>query len=277
VDGSAVLKSCKNSQHWKRHGSSTPPALPVLHPAGHAAAKIGGYELKWPLSTEYAGIGASGYPEYWGNNNAEACPADKRTDCGGGCKCLWANKHDLPNPYTHAQGTISGAAPMKRSEINQRAIVWVANGFDQNHDDRDSTSAHGMEGCAAGDSAESCPRFWHGGACCSLPSQAWNISGCIKHSSQAQKINCKDLRPGDGLDMHGKHVALFARWTNDQKTHMKMYEFKGKAKMSDKALESGMTCYRRKNIVEDVEPDNVPLALDYDDDEDMMDENAVMV
>jgi hypothetical protein len=260
--GGLVLTSCKHAATWKRHGSAAPPTIPKLH-YETPASPINGYHWQWPLPTHMAGIGESGYPEYWGNNNAEACPESQKFGCESGqCRCRWPATDDFPNHIKKSSKSgMSGAPPMTRSQIVQRAIVWVAHHFGGQDDDVHGHQS-GVEACSASDSAESCPKVWHGGACCALPSMAWNITGCIEHpGGKAHRINCEDMRPGDGIVFHGTHVALFARWTDKASKRYKFFERHGPVVMSNGRIENE-ACLRRSNVIEDVEPDNVPLALE---------------
>jgi len=70
------------------------------------------------------------------------------------------------------------------------------------------------------------------------------------------------MRPGDAISYGGHHVVLFAKWTReDVKDWHYMYERNGPAKVSQRGLGKGTFCMRRKNLIEDVEPDNIPPAL----------------
>lgn len=70
------------------------------------------------------------------------------------------------------------------------------------------------------------------------------------------------MRPGDAISYGGHHVALFAKWTReDQKDWHYMYQRKGAANVAQRGLDKSTFCMRRKNLLEDVEPENIPLAL----------------
>jgi len=261
-----VTKLCSHANQWRRDGPEGPrPPLP-LHPQ-EPAPLLGNYSLRWPLAGGVTGINEDGYPWYYGNNQREACPPDRR-DPGYG-HCQWPDKPSVP--LFHGNKIPSQNNQMTRSMIMQRAIVWVANGFKGSKETDKTHNAGGLEGCAAGESYSQCPQYWHGGACCSLPAMAWNISYCIhKPGGMGEYINCKDLRPGDGLSFtNAKHVALFAKWVDpDAKSHMYIFERNGPPRITQKGMSTGLRCMRRKNLIEDVEPHDIPLALPFEDGQD---------
>jgi len=116
-----------------------------------------------------------------------------------------------------------------------------------------------------------------------MPGMAWNISYCIhKPGGMGERIDCNDLRPGDGLSYtqsKDHHVALFAKWVDpDTKSHMYIFERKAATRITQKAISAGLMCIRRKNLTEDVEPHDIPLPLpfeDGDDEEDPLDDEVL--
>lgn len=254
-----VSKLCSETSKWQRTGPPGPnPPLPP--PGPEPAPLVGNSSLFWPVVGGVTGINEKGYPDYWGNNQAEACPAHRRVN--GGSQCQWPAKSDVPmyriKNHVHGSGH-----EMTRSMILQRALVWVSHNFaGQDWIDK-KNNAVGVEGCSEGESRDVCPQFFHGGACCSMPAMAWNISYCVKGpGSMGEKINCDDLRPGDALSFGGHHVALFAKWSNDKKKdHFHIYERKGPARVTQRGRSKNLICLRRKMLIEDVEPDDIPVAL----------------
>lgn len=256
-----VKKLCSQASKWKRVGPPGPE--PPLPKPMQPATLVGNYSLFWPLAGGVTGIDETGYPHYYGNNQAEACPLHRRVP--GTSQCHWPEKSTVPM-YQYKHGVPMQANVMTRSMILQRALVWVANNFAGQDNLDKAHNAVGVEGCAEGESREACPRWFHGGACCSLPANAWNISYCVKKpGSMGERINCDDLRPGDALSFGGHHVALFAGWVNPHsKRWMYIYERKGPARLSQRGRNmKTTTCSRRKHLIEDVEPENIPLALPF--------------
>lgn len=261
ADGDQVLsKLCSGTSKWKRVGPPGPqPPLPPkpLKPA----PLTGNYSMFWPVVGGLAGIDDKGYPHYWGNNQAEACPPGRRVSPGL-TQCQWPDKESVP--LFHNKHVTMDKHVMTRSSLLQRALVWVAQNF-AGQDYRDLHNAVWLEGCQDDASRDSCPQYVHTGACCSLPSNAWNISYCVKGpGSHGEKIPCDGMRPGDAISFGGSHVALFAGWLNETlfgKTMMNIYERKGAVRHTQRGASKSMICMRRKFLIEDVEPDNVPLAL----------------
>jgi hypothetical protein len=205
------------------------------------------------------GINEKGYPDYWGNNNAEHCPPERRV--ADGHQCQWPAHSDTP--MFHGEHVPMKPYEMTRSMILQRALVWVSHNFaGQDYLDKKKNSV-GVEGCSGDEPRDVCPQYYHGGACCSLPAMAWNISYCVKGpGTMGETIHCDDLRPGDALSFNKNHVALFAKWVNEKtKKQFYIYERKGPARVTQRGRSSGLICMRRKHLLEDVEPDSIPVAL----------------
>jgi len=280
--GQMVSKLCSETNKWTRDGPPGPrPPLPQNPP--EPAPLWGNYSLRWPLAGGVTGINEDGYPWYYGNNMAEACPPDRRESGYG--KCQWPDRPSVPlfhgNKMSCHSDDYQEHSWMTRSMLVQRAIVWVANGFRSSKKTDKKHNAGGLEGCHEGESRSQCPQYWHGGACCSMPAMVWNISYCIhKPGGMGEYINCKDMRPGDGLSFTNEgHVAIFAKWVDpDTKNYMYIFERHDAARISQRGLSSGLKCMRRKHVHEDVEPDNIPLALpfvDGDDEEAPLDDDEI--
>jgi hypothetical protein len=172
-------------------------------------------------------------------------------------------------------GTVN--TPIKRSEILQRAIVWVAHGFRSDGDQGHKDVAYGIEGCSAGDSRKSCPEYFHGGACCSLPTMAWNTStgSCLRNGHQSIRVDCRtEMKPGDAISLQKKgtdtghnfpgasHIVLFRKWLDAKKTQMIVYEHKGKVRTSQYGFhDDHMYCMKRRNIIEDVQSDSLAQII----------------
>jgi len=246
--------------------------------------------MTWPMTTRgglpVVGIDTDGYPGYFGTNNAEVCPEGRRYSVvdgkgvigsckGGGCKCKWPEESDIP--LWHG-GEHNGKTPgtvahsIKRSEIVQRAIVQVAHGFGRDGDEEKSIT-RGVEGCSSGDSSSRCPEYFHGGACCSMPTMAWNISSgdCLRNGRQSIRVDClTEMKPGDAVSIQkqgkddghnfpsAKHIVLFRKWTDDRKKQMLVFEDKGRHSYSEYNYDpKHQYCMKRQNVIEDVENDIV--------------------
>lgn len=220
--------------------------------------------MTWPLplvgGLPVGGINQDGYPDYYGSNNAEICPPGRRYECVGGCKCLWPDKVDMPlwhGGEHHGETPASASQSIRRSEILQRAIVWIAHGFGGHSADPPTrNNTEGIEACSEADSTKTCPQYFHGGACCSLPSMAWNISthNCNR-GPESTSVDCRtEARPGDAVSIeNGNHIALFRNWVDDTKKAMMVYQRKGKVNIASYGYHpKSMYCLRRRNVIEDV-------------------------
>lgn len=298
VDGDTpVLRDCsKVKSQWKRHGPPVPPSPPPRPVPGPPGPMTGRYHITWPLPQvkgyTIAGIGDDGYPDYFGNMNGEICPEELRFVVDSEFRCTWPTTDEVPL-WKGGKNRAEKGAPyqMKRSHILQRAIIWVANHWNNNHsssllEDGDnledggedqlgsmSGSAHcqkghvcGLDGCAEGES-EYCPQFFHGGACCATIGNAWNTStgNCYRGKSTSIRIPCDVMRPGDAISRdggsktcdtchdfpHGSHIVLFRKWDNADKTWMTVFSDR---RYSSMPRYSDMYCFKRKNLIEDVDP-----------------------
>jgi len=235
-----------------------------------------------------AGIGEDGYPEYFGENNGEMCPEEEKGLVDGEIRCSWPKLDEIPFKWAPRKHKLEGTNyPIKRSHIVQRAIIWAANHWhkfgDEDEDESRQNTELGaamshiaecdkgrtcnLDGCAEGETAY-CPRFFHGGACCATIGNAWNAStkNCWRGPRTSIRVPCDEMRPGDGIskgggdkttpDGHdfprGSHVVVFRKWENPQKTFMTVFTNKRQTIMP---RYDHMYCFKRKNIIEDIEPE----------------------
>lgn len=291
-----VLRDCSKVQgRWTRHGPAPLPT-PVIPAPGKPGPMTGRYYLTWPLPQvngfTVAGTGDDGYPDYFGNMNGELCPTEERVLVDDEFRCNWPRTDEVPLWKSSKNRPEKGAQyMMKRSEIVQRAIVWVANHFnspnrssletgypllseEEGDADLQVSSGHcnkgrvcNIDGCGVGESAY-CPQFFHGGACCETVGNAWNSStgNCFRGGSTSIRVPCNDMRPGDAISRgggdktcdtchdfpHGDHIVVFRKWENAEKTWMTVFSNK---RYSSMVRYSDMYCFKRKNIIEDVEPE----------------------
>jgi hypothetical protein len=273
----------------------------------------GRYYMTYPMPQvngfTVAGTGDDGYPDYFGNMNAEVCPDPMKVkDHDGFWRCHQPMKSEVPM-YKSPKHTPNGPNyPIKRSVMVQRAIVWVANhwyiepnkgklsredyeedfyyeetqGESEDDDEAEGdgelgVTKHGhcrpgqtcnVDGCGEGET-EYCPQFFHGGACCATVGNAWNAStsGCFRNSGSSIRVPCHEMRPGDVVSRGGgdktsdtgknfpggHHVVVFRKWdTPDKKA---MIVFTNRRYTAVPAPGPNDYCFKRKNIIEDIEGD----------------------
>ena len=192
------------------------------------------------------GEGSDGFPTYTGSNQAEACPPQlvyKCDECHHG-KCdkpvVQNNTDHRPcidhyachhMPWGDSDVVMTGVARAKRSahptqpvsmrsmtrrEVMERALSWVASGYEykwyhstKSLADRPTTQ---LEGCAR-NSSYACPVERYLGDCSGYVGMAWRTElpfpppDYFLLPTVATIIACRDLQPGDAI-VSSDHVQV---------------------------------------------------------------------
>eukprot|EP00295_Goniomonas_pacifica_P037910 CAMPEP_0175954580 /NCGR_PEP_ID=MMETSP0108-20121206/32002_1 /TAXON_ID=195067 ORGANISM="Goniomonas pacifica, Strain CCMP1869" /NCGR_SAMPLE_ID=MMETSP0108 /ASSEMBLY_ACC=CAM_ASM_000204 /LENGTH=272 /DNA_ID=CAMNT_0017281301 /DNA_START=145 /DNA_END=963 /DNA_ORIENTATION=+ len=235
--------------------------------------------LRFPYTATHKG--GDGGAMYSGNNEAEACPSQNTYEC---CKCYGpceskkshqncpTGKHrkackgkhfcrfvppsggDLEEGNSTAvtnQLPNGDLPPMRRSNILERAVGWVANGYGY-------TGTYTFETCGSHDD-NSCPSKRYVEVCNGLVAMAWRVNNESPDQATSIEIPCKNnkkvLKPGDALHLKG-HWIMFRGWT--EHGTMRIWQMGGigwgKANEAYEEFKAGAIkyCARRKNIIEDM-------------------------
>lgn len=202
----------------------------VEPPLAHPAWVVG--NLTFPYGN-VTGEGSDGFPTYTGNNEAEACPAplafkcDKchhgRCDkpvvknisdhrpCVGRYACHhmpWSESDAVATSAAQAKASADFMRSMTRREVMERALSWVASGYEykwyrspESLAERPTTQ---LEGCAR-NMSYTCPVERYLADCSGYVGMAWRtLLPCPPPDyfllpTVATTIACRDLQPGDAV------------------------------------------------------------------------------